>query len=330
MRFIVAALAAFLVLMIDIDPSPSAIASDAPTIKTAPVSLDSASDAVPFATRFTGTDQINEEPITMAADAAAPAPASAPDDATAAPQAPTTDAFCQALKEAAEASQIPLAFFARLIWQESGFNRNEVSHAGAQGVAQFMPETAAEIGLDDPFDPLKALPASARLLRKLRDDFGNLGLAAAAYNAGSGRIQKWLAKQSDLPQETRNYVRIITGTKAEDWIEDAGTLAIRADLPRDAPCDGVGGLSKSKDVTFVHAAPAPAVAMIIHKAEAEAEQRAAKASSARARRRLALQLEKSARGTTRPGRLHQLTVAHSRAKLRGHSIRVALRERSSG
>src|SRR6185437_12781281 len=98
---------------------------------------------------------------------------------------------------------------------------------------------------------------------------GNLGLAAAAYNAGSGRIQKWLARQGDLPQETRNYVRIITGTKAEDWIEDVDTLAIRADLPRDAPCDGVGGLSKSKDVTFVRALPAPGVTMIIRKAEAE-------------------------------------------------------------
>jgi len=328
MRFIVAALAAFLALMLDFDPSPSAIASDAPTIKTAAVSLDSASDAVPFATRFTGRDPVNEAPITMAGDAA-PAPASQSDDAAIeSPAPPTTNAFCQALKEAAEASEIPVAFFARLIWQESGFRRNEVSHAGAQGVAQFMPQTAAEIGLDDPFDPLKALPASARLLRKLRDDFGNLGLAAAAYNAGSGRIQKWLARQGDLPQETRNYVRIITGTKAEDWIEDVDTLAIRADLPRDAPCDGVGGLSKSKDVTFVHATPAPGVTMIIRKAEAE--ERAAKASSARARRRLALQLEKSARGTTQPGRLHQLVVAHGRVKLKGRAIRVALRERSSG
>lgn len=61
-----------------------------------------------------------------------------------------------------------------------------------------------------------------------------LGLAAAAYNAGSGRIQKWLARQSDLPQETRAYVRIITGTRGEDWIEDSDMLAIRADLPRGA------------------------------------------------------------------------------------------------
>lgn len=326
MRFIVAALAAFLVLMLDLDPSPGAIASDAPTIQMLPVSLDSASDAAPFAARFMGSEPISEAPSAMADDGA-PAPASQSDNVAIEPPASATDAFCHALKEAAEASQIPVAFFARLIWQESGFRRNEVSHAGAQGVAQFMPETAAEVGLDDPFDPLKALPASARLLRKLRDDFGNLGLAAAAYNAGSGRIQKWLAKQSELPRETRDYVRTITGTRPEDWIEDADMVAIRADLPRGAPCEGVGGLSKSDDVTFVRALPAPGVAVIIRKAEAE--ERAAKASFGRAHRRLALQLKKSMPGTARP-RLHQLIAAHTRVKLKGRVVRVALRERSSG
>jgi len=74
--------------------------------------------------------------------------------------------FCNALKEAAESSNIPIGFFARLLWQESRFRSSEVSSAGAQGVAQFMPGTAAEVGLDDPFDPFKALPASAKFLRK--------------------------------------------------------------------------------------------------------------------------------------------------------------------
>ena len=112
--------------------------------------------------------------------------------------------FCLTLAAAAEASNIPIAFFARLIWQESEFRLNETSPAGAQGVAQFMPRTASEVGLDNPFDPLKALPASARFLRRLRDEFGNLGLAAAAYNAGSGRVRSWLARREELPAETRN------------------------------------------------------------------------------------------------------------------------------
>ena len=318
MRFIFAALAAFVVLMLGFDPSYAPAASDALTLQALPVSLASVSDAVPFALRFVGGD---DERSAIAASEA-PASETQSDNVATEPQESDIGAFCHALKEAAEASQIPVAFFARLIWQESRFRADEVSHAGAQGVAQFMPETAAEVGLDDPFDPLKALPASAKLLHKLRDDFGNLGLAAAAYNAGSGRIQKWLARQSDLPQETRDYVRIITGTKAEDWTEDADTLAIRADLPRGAPCEGVGGLSMSKELAFVRALPAPGMLMIIRKARAEAL--AARASAGRARRRLALLLGKHPRGAAKAAVIRAETKP-----ARGRVIRVALRERSS-
>jgi hypothetical protein len=233
------------------------------------------------------------------------------------------DVFCHALREAAETSGIPVPFFARLIWQESRFRSREVSHAGARGVAQFMPETAAEVGLDDPFDPFKALPASARLLRKLRDDFGNLGLAAAAYNAGSGRIQKWLARQSTLPRETRDYVRIITGTRAEDWVEEADQLAIRMDLPGEAPCEGVGGLSKTKDAAFVPASLAPAATTILRKAEA------AEATADRARKRLGLLARKGAAGATRPGKAHMI-AARTNGKGKGRTVRVASRARSSG
>lgn len=327
MRFIVAALAAFLVLMPDFDRSAGPIASEASALQAPAVSEDSASDAVPFAVRFIGSPIVSEALDAITADET-PARAGQPDAAAAEPPASAIDTFCHALKEAAEASEIPVAFFARLIWQESRFRSNEVSHAGAQGVAQFMPETAADVGLDDPFDPLKALPASARLLRKLRDDFGNIGLAAAAYNAGSGRIQKWLARQSELPQETRDYVRIITGTKAEDWIEDADTLAIRADLPRGAPCEGVGGLSASKDVTFVRGLPAQGVIMTVRKARAEVL--AARASASRARRRLALLIGKKTAAAARHGTLRQASVVHARARLaKGRTIRLALRERSS-
>ena len=63
----------------------------------------------------------------------------------------------------------------------------------AQGIAQFMPGTANERGLLDPFNPVQALPKSAEFLSELRNQFGNLGLAAAAYNAGPRRVQEWLA-----------------------------------------------------------------------------------------------------------------------------------------
>ncbi len=93
--------------------------------------------------------------------------------------------LCQALLTSAQDNDLPVAFFANLLWQESGLRDDIVSSKGAMGIAQFMPEVAVEKGLDDPFDPLQAIPASARLLRELREQFGNLGFVAAAYNAGA-------------------------------------------------------------------------------------------------------------------------------------------------
>ena len=66
--------------------------------------------------------------------------------------------------------------------------RRLVSPKGAAGVAQFMRATASWHGLADPFEPVEALRHSAAYLRELLDRFGNLGLAAAAYNAGPGRV----------------------------------------------------------------------------------------------------------------------------------------------
>ena len=148
---------------------------------------------------------------------------------------------CEALTKAAELNDLPIPFFIRLLFQESGFKPEVVSRAGAQGVAQFMPETAASVGLLNPFDPIEAIPASARLLRSLFQQFGNLGLAAAAYNAGSKRIERWLARKGKLPQETQDYVKIITGRPAENWkVIETGTPEIR--LPRRAPCQEAVGL----------------------------------------------------------------------------------------
>jgi soluble lytic murein transglycosylase-like protein len=118
------------------------------------------------------------------------------------------DSICQALATAAAANELPLEFFTRLIWQESRFNPDAVSRAGAQGVAQFMPGTARLRGLENPFDPLEAIAKSAQLLRDLHWEFGNLGLAAAAYNAGPRRIRDWLSGRGPLPNETRAYVRL--------------------------------------------------------------------------------------------------------------------------
>jgi len=135
-------------------------------------------------------------------------------------------ALCRMIERAAATHHIPVDFFTRLIWQESSFRTGAQSRAGAQGVAQFMPGTATERGLADPFDPEQAIPKSAELLDELRERFGNLGLAAAAYNGGPARVQAWLAGSGGLPGETRDYVAVITGRTADDWAARRGEAVV--------------------------------------------------------------------------------------------------------
>ena len=178
----------------------------------------------------------------------------------AARESDTREAMCLMIESAARAASLPLEFFARVIWQESRFQPDAVgpvtrSGQRAQGIAQFMPGTASERRLLDPFDPVQALPKSAEFLGELRDQFGNLGLAAAAYNAGPRRVQEWLAGSGPMPQETRNYVSAITGSTVEDWREAgrsgriparAGTSSCRElmALLRRAPNPFVAGLEQ--------------------------------------------------------------------------------------
>ena len=131
---------------------------------------------------------------------------------------PSVDEICRTLAQAAADNRLPEEFFTQLIWQESRFDPAAVSPAGAQGIAQFMPQTAATRGLTNAFDPLEALQESASYLSELRTTFhGNLGLAAAAYNAGPDQVEAWLAGRRSLPAETQAYVRIVTGYTAEAW-----------------------------------------------------------------------------------------------------------------
>jgi hypothetical protein len=178
---------------------------------------------------------------------------------------------------AAVVSDLPVGFFARLIWQESKFGQWVVSKAGAQGVAQFMPKTAEWIGLPDPFDPIAALPASARFLRMLTEQFGNLGLAAAAYNGGPTRLQNWLAGKGPLPEETRNYVKIITGHPVEKWLSPR-EIEVSFHLPPKAPCEGLAGLSHQASLEKHEVDVEPAIVRLIQTAKAEAAKRSARAA----------------------------------------------------
>ena len=155
---------------------------------------------------------------------------------------PTADDICRAVEENAAENGLPVEFFARVIWQESRFNARAVSRAGAQGIAQFMPRTADWHGLVDPFDPIESLRHSASYLRDLRNRFGNLGLAAAGYNAGPGRVSEWLAGHRTLPRETRNYVAIITGWTADEWASPSPPQTAETTIPQGVPCTRLANL----------------------------------------------------------------------------------------
>ncbi|MBD8066885.1 lytic transglycosylase domain-containing protein [Devosia sp. PTR5] len=128
---------------------------------------------------------------------------------------------CGAIDTYADHYGLPPAYFARLIWQESRFQPFAISPAGAQGIAQFMPGTARLRALDNPFDPAEALERSADYLKALETRFGNLGLAAAAYNGGEQRVSNYLAGKGGLAGETRAYVSIVTGRSVEGWVGEA-------------------------------------------------------------------------------------------------------------
>lgn len=160
-----------------------------------------------------------------------------PLDVGAKPRVPTQPALCRTVADVAQAYNLPVPFFANLIWAESSFNSKTISRAGAQGIAQFMPKTAVMYGLENPFEPVHAINVSARFLAELREQFGNLGLAAAAYNAGPRRVVNWLANRGGLPRETQNYVQKITGRAVEQWVgAEAVARAEIEPMPARAPC----------------------------------------------------------------------------------------------
>ncbi len=117
-------------------------------------------------------------------------------------------AYLEVAKAAARKHGVPEDLFLRLVQQESGWNPHAVSHAGATGLAQLMPDTAAKLGVDAK-DPHQNLDGGARYLAMMYSRFGSWRLALAAYNAGPGAVEK----HGGIPPfaETKNYVKAILG-----------------------------------------------------------------------------------------------------------------------
>jgi len=117
--------------------------------------------------------------------------------------------YAPALTRAAQRYNVSATLLAAQIQQESGFNPFAVSPAGARGIAQFMPGTAASYGLHDAFDPEASIDAQGRLMRDLLRQFGSVALALAAYNAGPQRVSA-CGCVPPIP-ETTAYVAAILG-----------------------------------------------------------------------------------------------------------------------
>ncbi len=117
--------------------------------------------------------------------------------------------YLQMARAAARQNGIPEDLFLRLVQQESGWNPSAVSHKGALGLAQLMPDTARHLRVD-PSDPRQNLDGGARYLRRQFEKFRTWPLALAAYNAGPGAV----TRHGGVPpyRETMNYVKAIWGS----------------------------------------------------------------------------------------------------------------------
>ncbi len=108
---------------------------------------------------------------------------------------------------------IPANLFVRQIYAESGFRTNAYSGAGAIGIAQFMPGTAASLGIN-PYNPTQSLWGASRLMASYYHQYGSYAMALAAYNAGPGTVNNAIRGCGGswtycLPAETQNYIRTI-------------------------------------------------------------------------------------------------------------------------
>jgi hypothetical protein len=146
--------------------------------------------------------------------------------------------FTGEINQAATQYGIDPDTLARQLYQESQFYPRAYNKtSGAEGIAQFLPSTAAQYGVADPYNPSQAIPGAARYDAALESEFsGNMGLALAAYNWGPGNLQNWLnrggvivppsldSKNNPIPRtgtpplETQNYVQAITGNPLSAWL----------------------------------------------------------------------------------------------------------------
>jgi soluble lytic murein transglycosylase-like protein len=178
--------------------APSA-ASFASALTSATAAGDGSGAGTDFASLMSGTDALGATGGAAAATGSGSLPASVP--------------YASEITAAAQANGLDPALLAGLIKQESGFNPNAGSGAGAQGLTQLMPATARGLGVTNPLDPAQSIMGGAKYLKQQLDAFGgDVTKALAAYNAGPGAVKRF----GGVPPyaETQNYVRVVQANAA--------------------------------------------------------------------------------------------------------------------
>jgi len=120
-----------------------------------------------------------------------------------------THPFSDIIQKASRTYRLDAKLIEAVVQVESDFNVKAVSGSGAKGLMQLMPDTAKELGVDDPFDPVQNIMGGSLYLKQLLHRYGGrLELALAAYNWGMGNLEH---HSDELPEETRNYIAKVTG-----------------------------------------------------------------------------------------------------------------------
>lgn len=160
------------------------------------------------------------------------------------------DDVCTAIATFAWAEELPQGFFARLVWQKARF---DPVAGNSSGIAQFMP--AGTGTRQQSFLPAEALAHSAEYVRQMRDKFGNLGLAAAAYLSGEEEIASWLGG-GKVPAGASGFVEAVTERPLETWRADTTDLAVDVDagLPLHETCVALARSSPAPVLTAVQGA----------------------------------------------------------------------------
>jgi hypothetical protein len=244
--------------------------------------------------------------------------------------------LCHQIEAEARLHRLPPGFLARLLWQESRFDPNAVSPMRARGIAQFIDSTARLRGLKDVLNPAEAVEKAAEYLGNLRDRYGNIGLAAIAYNGGEGRADGWTARNGGLAWETVDYVRIVTGLRAEEWRDDppdpeaiARELRLDGDVPFGEACERLAERRRMSPLTTPSATSPWGVQVGYGRSEAEARRSYARLQD-RCREAApedGLEMVRvNPRGRGRPS----LVMARIGADDRGSAARLCDRIRSAG